>query len=197
MYTVVGLGNPGKEYRDTRHNVGWLVLSEIVEERGLPSFSQSTRYSALISEGVMEHTDVAMLLPTVFMNNSGLSVARFLKDHQCLERLIVVHDDVDLPVGDIRVSYDRGAGGHNGVQSIINSCTTKSFVRIRVGVAQKSFFGEEVRRPAGEALSAFVLGKFTKSEREQLLTISKKVDEALVHIFQRGVEYAMQEMNKG
>ena len=195
MYTVVGLGNPGKEYRDTRHNVGWMVLSVIVEERKLPSFSESARYRALISEGVMEHVDVAMLLPMTFMNNSGLSVSRFLKDHECLERLVVVHDDVDLPFGDIRVSYDRGAGGHNGVQSIINSCTTKSFARIRVGVAQKSTLGE-VRRPAGEALSDFVLGKFTKSEREQLGTISKKVDEALVHLFEKGVEHAMQEVNR-
>lgn len=196
MYTVVGLGNPGKEYRDTRHNVGWMVLSVIVEERKLPSFSESTRYRALISEGMIRNAEVAMLLPMTFMNNSGLSVSRFLKDHECLDRLIVVHDDVDLPFGDIRVSYDRGAGGHNGVQSIINSCTTKSFARIRVGVAQKSFLDGEVRRPVGEALSDFVLGKFSKSEREQLGVISKKVDEALVHIFEKGVEHAMQEVNR-
>ena len=196
MVTVIGLGNPGSEYRDTRHNIGWMVLSACVEHHHLPTFTQSSRYTALISEGEIEGEKVSVVLPTGYMNNSGISVQRYLKERGVSDNFIVVHDDVDIPFGDIRISFDRGAGGHNGVQSIIHSCATKQFARIRVGIAQKSFLGV-LKRPSGEALSAFVLGKFTMSERDQLSTIYTKVNEALVLIIGKGVEYAMQEVNGG
>ncbi len=195
MITVVGLGNPGSEYCDTRHNIGWMSLSAFVAQHTLQSFVQSSRYTALISEGEVEGKRVSMVLPTGYMNNSGVSVLRYLKERGAKDNFIVVHDDVDIPFGNVRISFDRGAGGHNGVQSIINSCATKQFPRIRVGIAQKSFFGV-LRRPSGEALSAFVLGKFSKSEQEQLPTVYAKVDEALVLIIEKGAEFAMQEMNK-
>lgn len=194
MVTIIGLGNPGNEYRDTRHNIGWLTLSAWGERHGLPSFAQSSRYTALISEGEINGTVVNIVLPTGYMNNSGVSVARHIKERGSSDNFIVVHDDIDLPFGVVRVSYDRGAGGHNGVQSIIDSCATKQFARVRVGIAQKSFFGV-LQRPSGEALSAFVLGKFTKSEHAQLTEIHKKVDTALMLIIEKGVESAMQEVN--
>jgi peptidyl-tRNA hydrolase, PTH1 family len=194
MFTVVGLGNPGDEYRDTRHNVGFAVLGAFVAENRLPSFVQSSRYAGLISEGVFNGADVGILLPTGFMNNSGVSVAKYIKEHESSEQLIVVHDDVDLPFGEVRVSFDRGAGGHNGVQSIINTCITKRFVRVRVGVARKNIFGI-IGRPRGDALSSFVLGKFTKSESAHLPEISTKVTTALTLIVTKGVEHAMQECN--
>ncbi len=195
MITIVGLGNPGSEYRDTRHNVGWMVLSALIEQYGLPACVQSSRYTALISEGVIEGIPVSVLLPTGYMNNSGVSVARYLKEKGDTNQFIVVHDDVDLLFGDIRISYDRGAGGHNGVQSIINTCATKQFARIRVGVAQKNIFGV-VRRPTGEDLSSFVLEKFKKNEVEALSAVFAKVDTALRLILTKGVEQAMQECNQ-
>ncbi len=197
MYTIVGLGNPGDEYVDTRHNVGWAVLSAFVETHALPIFERSSRYACLLSEGIYEEEDLKILLPTTFMNNSGQSLARYFKDYdrKHADKLIVVHDDIDLPLGTVRVSYDRGAGGHNGIQSIINTMTTKRFIRVRIGIARKNFFGV-LERPRGEVLSTFVLGKFTKREREQLTEVNKKVDEALTHIIKKGVEHAMQEMNK-
>lgn len=195
MITIVGLGNPGSEYRDTRHNVGWMVLSVLIEQYGLSACVQSSRYTALISEGVIEGIPVSVLLPTGYMNNSGVSVARYLKEKGDTNQFIVVHDDVDLLFGDIRISYDRGAGGHNGVQSIINTCATKQFARIRVGVAQKNIFGV-VRRPIGEDLSSFVLAKFKKNEVEALPAVFAKVDIALRLILTKGVEQAMQECNQ-
>lgn len=197
MYTIVGLGNPGNEYVDTRHNVGWAVLSMFAEKNSFPTFERSSRYSCLIAEGTFEGEYVTILLPTTFMNKSGQSLARYFKDfnRENIDKLIVVHDDVDLLFGTVRVSYDRGAGGHNGIQSIIDTMTTKRFIRIRVGIARKNFFGA-VERPRGEALSTFVLGKFTKSEREQLPAIQAKVDEALLLIIGKSVEHAMQEINR-
>lgn len=196
MITVVGLGNPGSEYRDTRHNIGWMVLSALIEQHALSACVQSSRYTALVSEGVIDGIPVSVLLPTGYMNNSGVSVARYLKERGDINHFIVVHDDVDILFGDIRISYDRGAGGHNGVQSIINTCATKQFARIRVGVAQKNIFGV-VRRPTGENLSSFVLAKFKKDESEALSAVFAKVDVALRLILTKGVEQAMQEVNKG
>lgn len=196
MYTIVGLGNPGLEYKDTRHNIGWIVLTAIVKERGLPSLVSSSRFSCLLSEGVMENEEVGILLPTTFMNNSGVSVARYLGERGSKDALVVIHDDVDIVIGDIKISYDRGAGGHNGVKSIIDECGFKNFIRIRVGIAEKSFWGK-IKRPTGEKLSAFVLGKFSKRDDERLTDAIQKVDSALVHILKEGVAYAMQEGNKG
>lgn len=194
MITIVGLGNPGSEYCDTRHNVGWMMLSTFVEKQGLPSFIQSSRYAGLLSEGLFEGVQVGVLLPTTFMNHSGTSVAKYLKETKTLETLIVVHDDIDLPLGDVRVSYDRGSGGHNGVQSIIDTLTTKRFARVRVGIAQKNFFGA-VKRPKGDALSNFVLGEFTKAESALLPLVGTKVEDALRLIIACGVTHAMQEVN--
>lgn len=194
MVTVIGLGNPGEEYRDTRHNIGWLTLSAFAECHEFSSFTQSSRYIALISEGEIGGMAVSIVLPTGYMNNSGVSVARHVKERGSIENIIVVHDDVDLAFGVVRISYDRGAGGHNGVQSIIDACGTKRFARVRVGIAQKNFFGV-LQRPSGEALSAFVLGKFTKSEHGQLKEVGKKVDTALMLFIEKGMEHAMREVN--
>lgn len=194
MVTIVGLGNPGAEYADTRHNVGWLALSAFVDTHALPSFVQSARYAGMISEGVVEGIEVGLLLPTVFMNNSGTSVTKYLKEQKDNGELVVIHDDVDIPFGEVRIAYDRGAGGHNGVQSIINARTTKEFIRVRIGVTHKNFFGV-VRRPRGEALSSFVLESFSKSEQSTLPAVYAKVDTALMLILTKGVQTAMQEVN--
>lgn len=195
MYTIVGLGNPGAEYKHTRHNVGWMVLESFASAKGLPSFVQSGTYAAQLSEGMLGETEVAVLLPTSYMNNSGGSVAKYLNDHAAeTEKLVVVHDDVDLALGDVRISFDRGGGGHNGVQSIINSCGSKQFIRVRVGIAPTGFFGG-VKRPKGEKLSTFVLGAFTKRDLELFPSIAEKVEKALMFIVEKGVVRAMEVCN--
>lgn len=193
MVTIVGLGNPGEEYENTRHNVGWRILRLFIDTHALPSLSPSARYAGLISEGVVNGVDVGILFPTVYMNNSGGPVAKYVREKGS-NVLIVVHDDVDLAMGDIKISYDRGAGGHNGVKSIIDVYGSSKFIRIRVGIAKKGFFGD-VKRPKGDKLSTFVLGSLTKHEEKTLPEIAEDVDSALLHILKEGVEYAMQEMN--
>ncbi len=195
MYTIVGLGNPGAEYEHTRHNVGWIIISDIVSRHALPSFSKSSRYGGQLSEGVLHDSDVGVLFPTTFMNNSGTGTAKYLKENDSsTEELIVVHDDIDLALGEVKVSFDRGAGGHNGVKSIIDVCGAK-FIRIRVGIAPRGFFGG-IKRPSGEKLSQYVLGGFKAGELKSIAAISEKVDTALTLILQRGAIFAMQEVNR-
>ena len=194
MFTIVGLGNPGEEYENTRHNVGWTVLNAIVERQSLPSFSKSSQYSGQLSEGLFAGIEVGVLLPTTFMNNSGTAVSKYIKDKSSVENLIAVHDDVDLPFGEVRISHDRGAGRHNGIKSIIDALNSKTFVRIRIGVAQKGFFGG-IKRPTGEKLSNFVLGKFKGSELKKLDDVIERVGKALEIILTKGYRFAMQEVN--
>ncbi len=194
MYTIVGLGNPGDEYKNTRHNVGWILLEEVIAKNALPSLTKSSAYSGLLSEGVFHGVEIGILFPTTFMNNSGTAVMKYLKEHGTLETLVVVHDDIDLPFGDVRIGFDRGAGGHNGVRSIIDAGNSKAFIRIRVGIAQKGFFGG-IKRPAGEKLSDFVLGNFKSGELKNLPEIGERVARALELILTKGVKDAMQEVN--
>ena len=195
MFAIVGLGNPGDEYENSRHNIGWIILRGIIGQQSLPSLSKSAKYAGQLSEGILHGTDIAILLPTTFMNNSGTSVAKYVQEHDAQESLIVVHDDVDLLFGEIKISYDRGAGGHNGVKSIIETLKTQKFIRIRIGIARKGFFGG-IKRPRGDRLADFVLASFSKSEEKMFPDIVEKVDTALTHILKEGVMYAMQENNK-
>jgi PTH1 family peptidyl-tRNA hydrolase len=195
MHLIVGLGNPGKEYMETRHNVGWTMLSHFIEHEGLPSFVLSAKYSAQISAGVVKEKDVLVILPQTYMNRSGVAVKKaFALSKDTDMTLIVVYDDIDLPVGSIKISHGRGAGGHNGVQSIIDTLGTKEFTRVRVGIGQKGIL-EIVRRPRGEALSKYVLAEFTKAEQEKLVDVGEHVHAALVLILEEGVPVAMNSMN--
>lgn len=193
MILVVGLGNPGDTYEHTRHNVGWRVLNAFIETQTLPSLVHSGAYHALLSQGMWGGKEITMLLPSTFMNNSGSSVVRYSKDTNP-EQIIVVHDDIDLPLGEVKVSIGRGSGGHNGVQSLILSLGNKDFVRVRVGIGHKNIFGI-MRRPRGDALSKFVLDPFTKKEEKELEAVDKKVLQALALIVTKGVAVAMQECN--
>lgn len=192
MFTIVGLGNPGTEYEHTRHNVGWMVLTHVLTAHGLTPMTSKAQYSGMVREGMLFDKEMIVLFPTTFMNRSGVPVAKCLAGEKgSVAELIVVHDDIDLTFGTIRVSWGSGAGGHNGVQSIIDALGTKNFIRVRVGIAHKGLFGI-VRRPRGEALSRYVLNNFSNTELEALKDLSRKVESALKCIMTEGVERARQ-----
>ncbi len=146
MHYIVGLGNPGEKYKNTRHNIGWTVLDYFIENEGLPGLVDSAKYAGSMSTGVVNGQEVTILYPNTFMNKSGSAVRKLVPKEEA-EKLVVVYDDVDLPVGDIKVSVGRGAGGHNGVASIIESLGSKDFVRVRVGIAPVSFWTGKAGRP--------------------------------------------------
>ncbi len=171
MKLVVGLGNKGQEYEKTRHNTGRIIVSMI--------------------EGKFEGNKIKFLKPETFMNLSGKVVASFVKNKKDLENLVVIYDDVDLPIGKIKISFNRSSGGHNGLGSIIKSLKSQEFLRIRIGIAPTTPSGK-IKKPKGEKMMlAFLLGEFKKSELEVLKKLSKKIAEALEVIFDEGREKAM------
>lgn len=195
MYTIVGLGNPGEEYRLTRHNVGWLAAESFVRTHHFPDLVRSGSYNGLLSEGVFQKTEVGVLLPTTYMNKSGSSVQRYLKERNGSgERLIVVHDEIDLPFGTLRISAGRNGGGHNGVQSIIDAVGSTDFIRVRIGIAKTSLFGN-VKRPTGDKLSSFVLGAFSPREQKALPDICTHAASAIALIIEKGASAAMNTLN--
>ncbi|MEX0917800.1 MAG: aminoacyl-tRNA hydrolase [Candidatus Paceibacterota bacterium] len=198
MYYVFGLGNPGAEYADTRHSVGRTLIERFADSQSA-SFSNERNAQALIA-----HVDVAgvptmLVLPETFMNRSG-ETARFLKEKRGAlpKDCIVVYDDVDLPLGTIRVTQGRGDGGHNGIKSFVEGLKSKEFVRIRIGIAPTSFWTGKVKRPtAGGPLERFVLGRFSRSEQAKLDGIFERTARAIETIVVDGVERAMNEFNSG
>lgn len=195
MFYIVALGNPGEKYAHTRHNVGWQALDHCLQAWQLPGLVESGGLSGRLTEGSVKGKDVTILYPTTFMNNSGSAVVKLVPKGE-IENLIVVHDDIDLPFGEIKVVEGRGAGGNKGVASIIQKLGSKEFVRVRVGIAPKSFWTGKVKRPAGGGpLERFVLKPFTSSEQKQLPDVFQQVQTAIATIVSDGTEAAMNACN--
>ena len=183
MKLVVGLGNPGDEYKNTRHNTGRIVTS-LIEKKWEEKKNPSSR--AKLTTG-----QVKFLLPDNFMNNSGKSVAPLVKSKKDLQDLIVIYDDIDLPLGKMKISFNRSSGGHNGLNSVIKALKSQEFLRIRVGIAPVTPTGK-LKKPKGEkAVINFILGEYKKPELEILKKLSKKVAEAVEMIFSESKEKAM------
>jgi PTH1 family peptidyl-tRNA hydrolase len=194
MYTIVALGNPGPEYHLTRHNVAWLVMNELLETWSLPLPERERGIAALKTHGTVWNQSVQIIFPQTFMNRSGETVAA-LAEREQLGTLIVVHDEIDLPLGNVVVAYDRGAAGHNGVRSIISALGHQQFLRVRIGIGQTGFWARW-RRPRGDALSTFVLGKFTAREEAALRDVTPRVGEALRLLCTDGFAKAAQKINE-
>jgi len=168
MFVIVGLGNPGNEYKTTRHNAGRSLVLLLAETAELPEFRTDAKANGEVTLGTVGSKKVTLLIPNTFMNKSGSAVARYVKSVKAAKELIVVHDDIDLPLGTLRVSFGRGDGGHNGVASVMRAIKTKDFIRVRVGVSHQSAKGA-AKKPSGEEkILKFLLGKFTPAEHKEL-----------------------------
>lgn len=185
MYYIVALGNPGSQYSLTRHNIGWRAADSLVTKAALDLPRVALRGRGLVTEGVVAGALVTVLYPTTYMNTSGGVVTQVvMKDSQ--RQMIVLHDDIALPLGRVRVSVGSGAAGHNGVQSIIDACGTKDFIRVRIGVGAP---------PSDSTLERFVLEPFTSAEELLLPEVLEKVVGAVEVILREGVEVAMNTYN--
>ena len=194
MHYIVGLGNPGTKYENTRHNVGFLMVQHFRNTSGFPNFVSSGKYAGKISEGVLDGEEVILLMPDTYMNKSGSSVVKLVPKQEA-EHLIVMYDDVDLALGEIKISFGKGSGGHNGIESIASALGTKEFTRVRIGIARKSLWTGKIKRPTGERMSGHVLGQFTKREENALEKAKERAVGALHTILTEGVEKAMNEYN--
>lgn len=194
MFYLVGLGNPGDQYQNTRHNVGWQFVESLIEQAGLPGLVNSSKYAGRVSEGVLAGEEVTCLLPDTYMNKSGSAVAKLVPKDK-IANLVVVYDDVALPVGEVKISAGKGSGGHNGVQSIIDVMGSKDFVRVRVGIAGTSFWTGKTVRPSGPKMSRHVLGRFTRREQEAVAKSLEKSAEIMKTIVTEGEAVAMNRFN--
>jgi len=162
MYIIVGLGNPGEKYENTRHNTGRIAVDYLSRSRNL---------------------DAKFVVPDTFMNKSGLAVAKVVKSKMAAQKLIVVYDDLDLPLGKIKISYNRNSGGHKGVESVIRALKTKEFIRIRIGIGKE------------KDVEKHILSPFKKSEIVILKDVFKQVEAAVLTIVEKGLPAAMSEFN--
>ena len=185
-FMIVGLGNPGREYRETRHNIGFILVDEISKELGI-DFNR-TQAKALITQGRFGGNKIILVKPQTYMNKSGHAVQSLLKYYKLeTDNLLVVYDDVDLPLGAIRLKPSGGSAGHRGIQSIITQLGTQVFPRLRLGVD---------RPPGSKQAANYVLKHFTKSEAEFLPQILKVAAKAALAFTVEGIEYAMTNFNK-
>lgn len=194
-WIIVGLGNPGGEYEYTRHNAGRIVLDAFRTTHDFPEWENKKIYKALISKGEVLGNELLLLEPETYMNDSGKSLVSLVKSKKQAEQLVVIHDDIDLPLGSWKFSFDRGSGGQKGVESIMTVLKTKAFIRVRVGVLQKTPGGKPKKPKGGEAVHKFILGKFKEDEMAELKKVSKEIAKGLETLMKDGLDRAMGEWN--
>ncbi|MEI6427694.1 MAG: aminoacyl-tRNA hydrolase [Pseudanabaena sp. ELA607] len=182
---IIGLGNPGSEYERTRHNIGFLALDYLAQRWGI-TFSKEKRFQALFGEGNLLGQKVRLLKPTTYMNNSGQAVRACADWYKCSsDQVLVVYDDMDLPVGKIRLRSNGSAGGHNGMKSIISHLGTQDFARLRLGI------GRSPHQTATGNAVGHVLGTFSSAETATLPELFNLTEAAIISLRQEGLPKAM------
>jgi len=195
QYTIVGLGNPGEEYAQARHNTGRMIVEEFRKKNDFSEWVGDKSAKALVSKGVWGKDKVTLLMPDNFMNVSGKSVVIFVKNAKEAERTMVVYDDLDLPLGSMKISFNRSSGGHRGLESVIKALKTRAFARLRIGVCPTTPTGK-MKKPKGEeAILDFIVGPFKKPEAEEMKKVIKKGAEALACFLEEGREIATGKVN--
>ncbi len=183
MYIIVGLGNPGRQYEDTRHNVGFKTIDYLSDRWNIPV--KKIRFRALIGEGIVGGEKVILVKPSTFMNASGESVGEIVRYYNLEpENVIVVQDDVALPVGRLRIRPSGSDGGHNGIKSILYHLQSDTFIRLKIGVGG-----------AAHDMVSHVLGTFSKEDGVAVTGCIKASDEIMETIMQKGAGEAMNRFN--
>ncbi len=194
MHLIIGLGNPGEKYKNSRHNVGFILLDEIFK-----SGWHTDKYG---NADILNNESAVYVKPKTFMNNSGNSVKFFANKLKITpEDVVVIHDDIDLPFGSMKIVFDSGAGGHNGLRSIINQLGTQKFTRIKIGIAPTDGDGKAIKPKGGlftsqkTAVANFVIKDFSKVDLEKIKDMSTRVKDCLDCIVREGREKAMNKYN--
>jgi len=183
---AVGLGNPGKEYEKTRHNIGFMVLDEIADRYAVPI--RNEKFGALFGRGRMEGKDIFLVKPQQYMNRSGPPVSKLINWYRFAKHeIVVIHDDMDLEFGRIRIKEKGGSGGHKGIRSLNDALGGGDFIRIRMGIG---------RPDPRFSVTDYVLGKFRQEESELLDEFIKRARDALVTILCKGTKEGMNAFNR-
>lgn len=187
MKLIVGLGNPGKEYEHTRHNIGFDIVDEFANKNGFDSFKQ--RFQGLVSENIVRGEKIILLKPLTYMNLSGNSIVQIVNFYKLnVEKdVIVVYDDMDLPLGKVRIREKGSSGGHNGIKSII-AHLGQIFIRVKCGIGKPKIANENIN---------FVLGRFTKEENDILINSFENIINLLDDVLKGNeINAIMQKYNK-
>lgn len=192
---IVGLGNPGKEYEKTRHNAGRSAVELLAKQQDADDFTFNKTANALVAKGDVGGGSATLVLPETMMNLSGKAVAAFVKSPKAAKNLLVMHDDLDLPLGTIKMVFGRGSGGHKGVESIMRALKTEDFARIRLGISAAGKRNQAKKVSGEDAIVKFVIGKWKPSEEAAVKKMLKKAAEAAVRFAEEGVEAATQFAN--
>jgi PTH1 family peptidyl-tRNA hydrolase len=184
LWAVVGLGNPGRKYQRTRHNIGFMVLEQIALAHG---FKPTEKKLYISAKGSIGEQDVLLMEPLTFMNLSGLAVRDILRRHPLSpENLIVIHDDLDMATGKLKIKVGGSSGGHNGIDSIIENIGSEDFIRVKIGI------GRDMEIPAEK----FVLSKFKRDELKAVKQAVEDASDAVLCIIQEGTTQAMNRFNR-
>jgi PTH1 family peptidyl-tRNA hydrolase len=184
-WLVIGLGNPGREFEGSRHNVGFLVVDELARRQRVRVAERAAK--SLTTRVRTNERELVLAKPQTMMNLSGLAAKALRTKYDVpLERVLVIHDELDLPFGRLRIRKAGSAAGNHGMESIIEAFGTKAFTRFRVGIG----------RPPGDGVD-YVLSPFTRAEREELPSVIDRVADAVVFTVEHGVDRAMTEFNRG
>ena len=183
MIIIIGLGNPGEKFKEARHNIGFMTVDFFAKKNSFPDFELSKKHDSLVSKS----NKVLLANPQTFMNRSGIAVKKIITQNKKAD-LLVVHDDIDLPLGKFKIVKNRGSAGHKGVESIIKAVGNKNLIRFRVGIQQEK---GKPKHP-----DKFVLQSFTGEEQKIVNKTIKKIAEALDYFIENGLERTMNEYNK-
>lgn len=197
MKLIIGLGNPGKEYKTSRHNCGWMVVDALIHDLNFPEIKAEEKFKAKVSMGMVEtagHPEGEKIIfakPTTFMNLSGEAVAAFRNFYKIDPVDIwIVFDELDLPLGQLRIRKNGGAGTHNGMKSVIESLGIKNFPRFRIGIESRG-----KTAPQQQDTTSFVLSSFTREETPLALEGMRKAVEAIKLALNEGIDAAMNKFN--
>lgn len=180
MKLIVGIGNPDKEYQNTRHNIGFMALDKMAKKFDFDSLELDKKTESLVAKGNIDGIKVVLAKPQTYVNKSGLAVSLLAKVYKVKpENIVILQDDLDIEFGRTKYSFDKNSGGHKGIESIIKALKTKKFHRVRIGIATKSL--DKARRESESKrdnfVHGFVLGKFTPSQEDTLKSIFKETIE--------------------
>ncbi|MBP9771870.1 MAG: aminoacyl-tRNA hydrolase [Candidatus Pacebacteria bacterium] len=197
-FLLIGLGNPGPEYEYTRHNIGRMAVSALAEALGAAEWEHDKLSKGYLSKTKLGKHEIILSLPETFMNKSGFTAGYLMKAKSIKpENVVVLYDDMDLPHGLLRMAFDRGSGGHRGVESVIKGLKTKAFVRVRIGVSPQTPGGKTKKPNSEEKVLKFLLGKMKDDEKKDFKKIFKRIHKGLEIFFEEGREKAMNVVNTG
>ena len=197
MKIIIGLGNPTPKYEETRHNIGRDIVEKFRKKHKFEAWEFDKKANALITEGKLGKEKVLLMLPETFMNDSGLSVMKYVKNKKQAKNTIVLHDDLDLGIGVLKVSFNRGSGGQKGVESIIKKIQTKDFGRLRVGIAPVTPKGIVKKVNGEEKVVKHVLGKFSPKEEPVMKKAITRAVQGLELFIEEDAALMMNRVNCG